>query len=149
MATVLGLDGCAVECVHPDKVRLVTENAPRPEEIAVVASVFKLLGDPTRAKLLYALLEAGELCETCSTCQGRGTVKSAETVCYEIFREILREARSYENDTLLVLAAQSVVDRLLDEESGNVADLEEFIGKTIRFQVETLYTQEQYDVVLL
>ena len=89
------------------------------------------------------------LCETCSTCQGRGTVKSAETVCYEIFREILREARSYENDTLLVLAAQTVVDRLLDEESGNVADLEEFTGKTIRFQVETMYTQEQYDVVLL
>jgi ribonuclease G len=89
------------------------------------------------------------LCETCSTCQGRGTVKSAETVCYEIFREILREARSYDNDTLLVLAAQAVVDRLLDEESGNVADLEEFIGKTIRFQVETLYTQEQFDVVLL
>jgi ribonuclease G len=89
------------------------------------------------------------LCETCSTCQGRGTVKSAETVCYEIFREILREARSYDNDTLLVLASQSVVDRLLDEESGNVADLEEQIGKTIRFQVESIYTQEQYDVVLL
>jgi ribonuclease G len=89
------------------------------------------------------------LCETCATCQGRGTVKSAETVCYEIFREILREARSYDNDTLLVLAAQSVVDRLLDEESGNVADLEEQIGKTIRFQVESIYTQEQYDVVLL
>ena len=89
------------------------------------------------------------LCETCATCQGRGTVKSAETVCYEIFREILREARSYDNDTLLVLASQSVVDRLLDEESGNVADLEEQIGKTIRFQVEGLYTQEQYDVVLL
>jgi len=89
------------------------------------------------------------LCETCSTCQGRGTVKSAETVCYEIFREILREARSYDNDILLVLAAQAVVDRLLDEESDNVADLEEFIGKTIRFQVETLYTQEQFDVVLL
>ena len=89
------------------------------------------------------------LCETCSTCQGRGTIKSAETVCYEIFREILREARSYDNETLLVLGAQSVVDRLLDEESGNLADLEEFIGKTIRLQVETLYSQEQYDVVLL
>jgi ribonuclease G len=89
------------------------------------------------------------LCETCFTCQGRGTVKSAETVCYEIFREILREARSYDNDTLLVLASQSVVDRLLDEESGNVADLEEAIGKTIRFQVESLYSQEQFDVVLL
>ena len=76
-------------------------------------------------------------------------MKSAETVCYEIFREILRDARSYDNDTLLVLASQSVVDRLLDEESGNVADLEEQIGKTFRFQVETMYTQEQYDVVLL
>ena len=89
------------------------------------------------------------LCETCATCQGRGTVKSAETICYEIFREILRDARSYDNDTLLVLASQSVVDRLLDEESGNVADLEEQIGKTIRFRVEGIYTQEQYDVVLL
>ena len=89
------------------------------------------------------------LCETCATCQGRGTVKSAETVCYEIFREILRDARSYDNDTLLVLASQSVVDRLLDEESGNVADLEEQIGKTIRFRVEGIYSQEHYDVVLL
>ena len=89
------------------------------------------------------------LCETCSTCQGRGTIKSAETICYEIFREILREARTFESDELMVLASASVVERLLDEESGNVADLEEFIGKTIRFQVETLYTQEQYDVVLL
>jgi ribonuclease G len=89
------------------------------------------------------------LCETCSICQGRGTVKSAESVCYEIFREILRDARSYDNDMLLVLAAQSVVDRLLDEESANLADLEEFVGKTIRLQVETLYSQEQYDVVLL
>ncbi len=89
------------------------------------------------------------LCETCATCQGRGTVKSAETICYEIFREILRDARSYDNDTLLVLASQSVVDRLLDEESANVADLEEQIGKTVRFRVEGIYTQEQYDVVLL
>ena len=89
------------------------------------------------------------LCETCATCQGRGTVKSAETICYEIFREILRDARSYDNDTLLVLASQSVVDRLLDEESGNVADLEEQIGKTIRFRVEGIYSQEHYDVVLL
>ena len=76
-------------------------------------------------------------------------MKSAETVCYEIFREILREARSYDNDILLVLAAQAVVDRLLDEESGNVADLEEFIGKTIRFQVEQFYSPEHFDVVLV
>jgi ribonuclease G len=47
------------------------------------------------------------------------------------------------------MASQSVVDLLVDEESDNVADLETFISKTIRFQVEPFYSQEQYDVVLL
>ncbi|MGK0499872.1 MAG: ribonuclease G [Oceanicoccus sp.] len=89
------------------------------------------------------------MCEACPVCNARGSLKTAETTCYEIFREILREARAYENDSLMVLASQSVVDRLLDEESASVADLEEFIGKTIRFQVEAVYHQEQYDVILL
>jgi ribonuclease G len=89
------------------------------------------------------------LCEACSTCQGRGKLKTAETTCYEIFREILREARAYQPEGYRVLANQKVVDRLLDEESANVADLEAFIGRTIKFQVETMYSQEQYDVVLL
>ncbi|EIF42134.1 RNAse G [gamma proteobacterium BDW918] len=89
------------------------------------------------------------LCESCRYCHGRGSMKSPETVCYEVFREILREARAYESKRLLVLASQEVVDRLLDEESSSVADLEEFIGASIRFQVEAVYTQEQYDVVLL
>jgi ribonuclease G len=89
------------------------------------------------------------LCEPCESCQGRGKLKTAETICYEIFREILREARAYQPEGYRVLANQKVVDRLLDEESGNVADLESFIGRTIKFQVETMYSQEQYDVVLL
>ena len=82
-------------------------------------------------------------------CQGRGVLKTAETICYQIFREITRDARAYDNETLMVLAAQSVVDRLLDEESTNVADLEEFVGKTISFRVEPSYSQEQFDIVLL
>jgi ribonuclease G len=89
------------------------------------------------------------LCTACPTCNGRGTLKTAETVCFEIFREIMREARQFDAQQLLVLASQEVVDRLLDEESTAVAELEEFIGKPIQFQVETLYTQEQFDVVLL
>ena len=87
------------------------------------------------------------LCESCPVCDGRGTLKSAETVCYEIFREVTREARTYESEKFIVLASQKVIDRLLDEESSNVADLEVFIGRTIQFQVETLYHQEQYDIV--
>ncbi len=89
------------------------------------------------------------LCEPCPTCEGRGSVRTAETVCYEIFRELLREARQFDAQQFLVLASQEVVDIMLDEESTSVAELEEFIGKPIRFQVESLYTQEQFDVVLL
>lgn len=89
------------------------------------------------------------LSESCSMCQGRGTVKSAETVCYEIFREILREARAYNHDTYLVLASADVIERLLGEESENVTDLESFIGKSLQFQIETAFSQEKFDVILL
>ena len=90
------------------------------------------------------------LCESCPSCAGRGTVKTAETVCFEIFRELLREARAYDAaNGYCVIASQRVIDRLLGEESSAVADLETFIGKPIRIQVETSYSQEQYDVVLL
>ena len=89
------------------------------------------------------------LCEDCSVCFGRGVLKTAETICYEIFREIMRDARAYENDTLMVLAAQGVIDRLLDEESANVADLEEFIGKAISLRVEPDNNPEHFDIFLL
>ena len=89
------------------------------------------------------------LCEPCSCCQGRGSLLTAETVCYEIFREIIREARQFDAQQLLVLASQKVVDLLLDEESTSLAELEEFIGKPVKLQVETEYTQEQFDIVLM
>jgi len=89
------------------------------------------------------------LCDNCPTCGGRGYIKTAQTTCYEIFREILREARQFESESLLVLASPEVIDRLLDEESQELAELEQFIGKPIRLQPESLYTQEQYDVVLV
>jgi ribonuclease G len=90
-----------------------------------------------------------QLCEPCNACNGRGTVKTAETVTYEIFREITRAVRQFEAQKLLVLASPKVVARILEEESNAVAELEEFIGKTIRFQADENYTQEQFDVVLL
>jgi len=88
------------------------------------------------------------LCDVCNECQGRGSIKTPETVCYEIFREILRQHRAYDTDSYLVLAAQPVVDYVLDDASNHVAELETFIGKTIRFQVEPMYNAESFDVVL-
>lgn len=88
------------------------------------------------------------MCEPCPHCQGKGNVKSAETVCYEIFREIVRDANTYSTSELRVLASQAVIDRLLDEDAAAVADLEMLTGKRIRFQVESVYDQHQYDIVL-
>ncbi|MBK7540923.1 MAG: ribonuclease G [Candidatus Competibacteraceae bacterium] len=89
------------------------------------------------------------LCEPCPLCDGRGSIKTAETICYEIFRELLRETRQYSPRQFVVLAAPDVVDAMLDQESHSVAQLEAFIGIPIKFQAETLYTREQYDVVLM
>jgi len=89
------------------------------------------------------------MCEACPTCDGRGSMKTPETICYEIFRELIRESRQFDAQQYLVLASSEVVDLLVDEESDSVAELEEFIGKPIKLQVETLYTQEQYDIVLM
>jgi ribonuclease G len=90
-----------------------------------------------------------QLMEDCPVCAGRGTLKTAHTICNEIFREILREARQYEEaSAYMVIASQEVIDRLLDEESTNLADLQEFIGVPIQLQVEASYFQEDYDIVL-
>jgi ribonuclease G len=89
------------------------------------------------------------LCEPCPTCEGRGFVRTAETVCYEIFREIVRQTRQFQFQALMVMAHQDVVERLLDEESASLAELEEFTGKPIRLQTDAMYSQEQFDVVLM
>jgi ribonuclease G len=89
------------------------------------------------------------LCEPCVTCGGRGELRTAQTVCYEILREIVREAKQFNAREFRILASQSVIDLFLDEESQSLAQLGDFIGKPISLQVETLYTQEQYDVILI
>jgi len=89
------------------------------------------------------------LCETCSTCQGRGEQKTAQTVCYEILRELLREARQFSARELRVLAAPKVIEMLLDEESQSLANLSDFIGKPISLQVEPNNNQESFDIILM
>lgn len=90
-----------------------------------------------------------QLCEPCKTCEGKGFIKTAETVCFEIFREIMRCARTYNSPKkFTVVAHASVIDLLLSSEADTVADLEYLLGRVITFEVENLYTQEQYDIVL-
>ena len=88
------------------------------------------------------------LCAPCPSCEGRGFVRTPETVCHEIFREIVRQSRQFQSKELLILAHQNVIDRLLDDESAVLAELEHQVGRPIRLQVEALYGFDQYDVVL-
>jgi len=89
------------------------------------------------------------LCESCDHCDGQGFVMSASTVCFEIFREVIRQHRQFTFDELLVLAHQDIIELLLDEESNGLVELEQQIGKPIRLQPESLYLHEQFDVVLI
>jgi len=89
------------------------------------------------------------LCEPCPTCQGRGQIKTAQTTCYEILRAIMREARQFDAREYRIMASQTVIDMFLDEESQSLAQLSDFITKPISLQVESLFTQEQYDIILL
>jgi ribonuclease G len=89
------------------------------------------------------------LCEDCPSCDGRGFVLTAETVCFEVFREVIRQSRQFEFDQAMVLAHQNVIDLLLDDHAPSLAKLEGQTGKTIRLQPESLYLQDQFDVVLM
>ncbi|MQR00163.1 ribonuclease G [Glaciimonas soli] len=112
-------------------------------------SDFSALGlvEMTRKRTRESL--AHILCEPCPACQGKGQVKTARTICYEILREVLREAKQFNPREFRILASQIVVDMFLEEESQHLAMLGDFIAKPISLQVETVYPQEQYDIILM
>ena len=119
------------------------------DRVKTNAGGFSQLGlvEMTRKRTRESL--AHMLCEPCSTCQGKGIVKTASSVAYDIFREILREARQFNPREFRIIASPKVIELLLDEESQHLAGLSKFIGKPVSLQSESAMGQEQYDIVLL
>jgi len=134
---------------HRDAVLAELKKALARDHMRMTVNGFTQLGlvEMTRKRTRESL--AHILCEPCPTCAGKGEVKTARTVCYDILRELLREARQFNPREFRVLASQEVIDLFLEEESQNLAMLGDFIGKPISLQVETIYHQEQYDVILM
>jgi len=134
---------------HREAVLTELNKALARDRTRVTVSGFSQLGlvEMTRKRTRDSL--AHQLCEPCPTCQSRGNVRTARTLCYEILREILRESRQFNPKEFRILASQAVVDLFLEEESNHLAVLGDFIGKPISLQVETQYSQEQYDIVLV
>ncbi|MEY4645300.1 MAG: hypothetical protein RLZZ596_2131 [Pseudomonadota bacterium] len=118
------------------------------DRVKTMVGSFSQLGllEMTRKRTRESL--AHMLCEPCPSCEGKGIVKTARSVAYDILREILREARQFNPSEFRVVAAPQVIELLLDEESQHLAGLSDFIGKPISLQSEASLGQEQYDIVL-
>jgi ribonuclease G len=134
---------------HRNAVLAELNKALEKDRTRLTVNGFTQLGlvEMTRKRTRESL--AHVLCEPCAICHGRGELKTAQTVCYEILREIVRESKQFNAREFRILAAQSVIDMFLDEESQSLAQLGDFIGKPISLQVESVYSQEQYDIVLI
>ena len=138
-----------VQAAHQDAVLAEFRKHLARDRVKTTAGGFSPLGllEMTRKRTRESL--AHMLCETCAACQGRGALKTARSVAYDILREILREARQFHPREFRVVAAPQVVELLLDEESPHLAGLSDFIGKPISLQAEAAMGQEQFDIVLL
>ncbi|HYD80977.1 MAG TPA: ribonuclease G [Paucimonas sp.] len=134
---------------HRNAVLAELNKALARDRTKISVSGFSALGlvEMTRKRTRESL--AHVLCEPCPACGGKGQVKTARTVCYEILRELLREAKQFNPKEFRILASQVVVDMFLEEESQHLAMLGDFVGKPISLQVESVYHQEQYDIILM
>jgi ribonuclease G len=119
------------------------------DRVKTMCGGFSQLGlvEMTRKRTRESL--AHMLCEPCPLCEGKGMVKTARSVAYDIFREILREARQFNPKEFRVVASPKVIELFLDEESQHLASLSEFIGKPVSLHSENAMGQEQYDIVLM
>lgn len=135
---------------HRDAVLAEFNRALARDHTKMTVNGFTALGlvEMTRKRTRESL--AHVLCEPCPTCAGKGEVKTSRTVAYEILRELLREARQF-NDAreFRIIGNPAIIDLFLEEESQSLAMLSDFIGKRISLQAESSYSQEQYDIVLL
>jgi ribonuclease G len=134
---------------HRKRVLVSLESALSRDRVKTNINGFTQLGlvEMTRKRTRESIEHV--LCASCPACEGRGSVKTVETVCFEILREITRVNRAYDSDKFVVYASPAVADSLQGDESHALAELEVFIGKQVRIQAEPLYVQEQFDVVMM
>ena len=141
-----------IDMVNPEHRNAVMDELRKTlahDKTKVSVSDFSALGlvEMTRKRTRESLSHI--LCEPCPVCQGRGEIKTPQTICYEIMRDIMREAKQFSPKEFRILASQIVVDLFLEEESQHLAALGDMIEKPVSLQVEPGYAQWQYEVILM
>jgi ribonuclease G len=84
--------------------------------------------------------------ETCFYCDGKGTIKSKQTIVYEIFRQLLNRGRNLFEPNIMVHAHPEVVDLVYGEEHDNLTKIEEQLKKQITVRPRGSFHQEQFDI---
>ena len=137
------------EETHREQVLAALEKAVARDRAKTTISQISPLGlvEMTRKRTRESLERI--LCEPCRVCNHRGTVKTPDTVMYEIFRELRRTARQFDSREYRVLASPEVIERLREEQAGALAEMQEFLHTPIRLQAESQYQSESFDVVPL
>ncbi|MEM9402472.1 MAG: ribonuclease G [Pseudomonadota bacterium] len=137
------------EAAHRENVLAVLEQSMQGDNARHQITPVSPLGlvEMTRKRTRESLQHI--LCDECPTCNGKGFILTVESVCFEIFREVIRQARQFDFDEVMVLAHEDVIEMLLDEQAPALAELQEETGKTLRLQNEALYFRDQFDVVLM
>ena len=133
---------------HKRQVRRMLEKGQQSDRVKCNVTQVSELGlvEMTRKRTYGSLLKM--ICEPCKVCEGRGFIKSAESICLEIFKNLQRKAKEVTGKECLIMASQTVVDRLIDEQVDNLRELARLLDADISCQVEPRYTQEQYDIVI-
>ncbi|MBI3078824.1 MAG: Rne/Rng family ribonuclease [Deltaproteobacteria bacterium] len=122
-----------VEALKTDKART---NILRISELGLV----EMTRQRTRENLSQVL------CEPCFYCEGKGLLRSRATICYDIFREIRREAPDLKGKKIMVTCHPDIADLLYDEERAGVEALEKRLEKGIVVRAKSTFHLEQYEV---
>ncbi len=89
------------------------------------------------------------LSEPCFYCEGRGTLKSKRTTCYEIFRDLEREFTDLPDDgPVYVLVHPEIENCMREDERDSVMDLERRTKKRIIVIAKDQFHVEQYEISL-
>ena len=89
------------------------------------------------------------LCEPCSYCDGEGYLKSKQTVCYEVLRELERQRKDFYGRNVLVMAHPEVAAMFCDEERAALERVEERMHALVSVKADPNLHLENYDIALL
>lgn len=133
---------------HQQGVMAALESALAGDKSKYTISPMSSLGiiEMTRKRTRESLRQV--MCEPCPSCEGLGYVKSAQTLVYQMFRDLMREAREFEPQALTVIACPHLVEFIQDEEQEAFQDLQSLLRIPVTLKPEPTAKIGHYDIAM-